>query len=1226
MFAKEQQNGYDPSAPKILDGKPLRNSFQGNAFGAKGIFGSSTGSLASGGTPTPSSPTKPEQMLVHDLVTVGPVSPPETLESPSLSNIAPLSPSKMQASPTKSSLSKRTGASLKRSGFDPSTGIWEDEDDEDKTLPDGHELHKRGKSVTFNQAPPEVNEYERPTPDPSSVASGSREGSYESFDDDDEEDYSLERSSSFDPHDDSFDASLEDIEKTPVVLPEDWRFMSPETARTSLVHDDEDVFDDNVGSPPPEARPGDMAERPHQSSAMSVDSNGQTRPLPPLPPQMPAQSERRSSQRDSLSGTLERLSGTHRALPSPPPPASITTAEIRRMSNSTLSLEERLKMMALKESTPQAEADAQRERRMRRADIKDADQIRDQFKSSETADEDREATPEADHQDKAHKSENRRLSLDFITQQLRAGLDDISRSNSQYSSASYLDPDVPIPSREDPTQTFDDDYEDDSIVIKEEPVDDDELYNISEMYRKTSSQLDAEDEETSQYSQSSIQHSVELNAETPRAHSPTAARNTSMSTESVSLPDFMDFGQEKDLDFGLSQYITKKSEEPHNNRQVEAVEEPEVTLPDLAALRTEIARPFTPEEQLEPPRPPFAEEEEPSEPGTPSSVIRHPISNSASSESDDDASLAETHSDNGSVPSVDVKDFARKSSNNSSLQLTPEAEHRPSSSETLTTDEPRAEVPELVASQAEHEAVEQSNAFEPEKKQATNRVSSLVRLDFPRDETNGSLGLSLGLEQEFDRVLESQKVAFESSLQNLYQAFNGRFPSAEYPAAKEHSSRPDLLPVPLLPKPSGARAPSLKSHIANRSPNRQRGYLMRQNTKIVVATERTSVDEPRSPFVANPGLAVPDANPNEVVVSPRNISQPTWTAEPWNNKSRRRSIRVNGEESPKRKAAAGPAPPLPGHTSNVHHDLGAVAEDELAEEEAEDIEDGAERGRLFVKVVGVKDLQLPFPQRKRPRALGQIPADQPEEERTYFALTLDNGLHCVTTSWLDLGQSAPIGQEFELVVLNELEFQLTLQMKLEEPTKPILRPDSPTKAPASPKKQNAFGRFFGSPRKKKEAEMRPTEPQGPKRPVTPPSAYELVQGIVAKDGSFARAYVSASEFEKQCYGRPVTVDIKCFNEWAMEQVPVGSHRSKKGVVQLQRRPPYEIGKLELQLLYVPKPKGAKDEDMPKSMNGAIRAMREAEEKAKQQAEIKEFEGHLSQQGGDCPVSTPQTPS
>jgi len=1225
MFAKEQQNGYDPSAPKILDGRPLRTSFQGNAFGAKGIFGSSTGSTGSNDTPTPTSPTKPERTLVHDLVTMEAIPPPATLASPPFTNVAPLSPSKMQVSPTKSSLSKKTGANFKRSGFDPSTGIWEDEDDEEKKLPEGRGLHSRGKSVTFDHAPPEVNEYERPTPDPSSVASGSREGSCESFDEDEDE-YSFDRSSSFDPHDDSFDASLEDIEKTPVVLPEDWRFMSPETAKTTLVHEDEDVFGDDVGSPPPEARPGSMTARPHQSSAQSIDSNGQARPLPPLPPHLGAESERPSSHRDNLSGTLERLSGTHRALPSPPPPAGITTADIRRMSNSTFSLEERLKMMALKESTPQAEADAQRERRMRRADSKDPSPVRDQFKSGESTDEDRDATPEAAGDDKAHKSENRRLSRDFITQQLRAGLDDISRSNSQYSSASRLDPDVPIPSREDPTQTFDDEYEDDSVIIKDEPIDEDELYRIPDMYRKTSSQLDAEDEETSQYSQSSIQHSVELNAETPRAHSPTDVRNTSMSSGRVSLPDFMSFGQEKELTFGLAQYFTRKSEEPHDNHEVAVVYEPKVNLPDLAALRTEIARPFTPEEQLDPPRPSFTQEEEASEPGTPSSVIRHPVSKSVSLASEDDASLAETHSNSGSASSVDVKDFAQKPSNNSSLQPTPEAEHH-SSAEVPTTDEPQAEAPELEPPQVEHEAAEQVDTLEPEKKQASKRVSSLVRLDFPRDETNGSLGLSLGLEQEFDRVLESQKVAFESSLRNLYQPFHGRFPSAEHPATKEHSSRPNLLPIPLLPKPSGARALSLKNHVANRSPNRQRGYLMRQNTKIVVATERTSVDEPRSPTVADAAssVTVPDANPNEVVVSPRKTSQPTWTAEPWNNKSRRRSIRVNGEESPKRKAGAGPAPPLPGHISNIQHDLGAVAEDDLAEEEAEETEDGAERGRLFVKVVGVKDLQLPFPQRKPPRALGQIPADHPEEERTHFALTLDNGLHCVTTSWLDLARSAPIGQEFELVVLNELEFQLTLQMKLEEPPKPVLRPESPTKAPASPKKQNAFGRFFGSPRKKKESDVRPAEPQAPRRPVTPPSAYELVQGIVAKDGSFARAYVSASEFEKQCYGRPVTVDIKCFNEWAMEEVSVGSHRSKKGVVQLQRRPPYEIGKLELQLLYVPKPKGAKDEDMPKSMNGAIRAMREAEEKVKQQAEIKEFEGHLSQQGGDCPVGISKAP-
>jgi hypothetical protein len=233
------------------------------------------------------------------------------------------------------------------------------------------------------------------------------------------------------------------------------------------------------------------------------------------------------------------------------------------------------------------------------------------------------------------------------------------------------------------------------------------------------------------------------------------------------------------------------------------------------------------------------------------------------------------------------------------------------------------------------------------------------------------------------------------------------------------------------------------------------------------------------------------------------------------------------------------------------------------------------------------------------------------DEKSSFALTLDNGLHCVTTSWLPLGRSAPIGQEFELVVLNELEFQLTLGMKLEQPKpQPV---ESPVKTPPSPvKKQSAFSRLFGSPRKNKEAGVsRPTSPV--KQP--PPSVYDLVQGIVGQDGSFARAYVALSEHEKHAFGRPYTVDITCFNEWATEEVAVGSSRSKKSVTARQRRPPYQIGKLELQILYIPKPKGAKDEDMPKSMNSAVRELRDAQTRTSHV-----FEGHLSQQGGDCPVS------
>ena len=123
----------------------------------------------------------------------------------------------------------------------------------------------------------------------------------------------------------------------------------------------------------------------------------------------------------------------------------------------------------------------------------------------------------------------------------------------------------------------------------------------------------------------------------------------------------------------------------------------------------------------------------------------------------------------------------------------------------------------------------------------------------------------------------------------------------------------------------------------------------------------------------------------------------------------------------------------------------------------------------------------------------------------------------------------------------------------------------------------------------------------------------------AHTGSFARSYVSLKTHEEQCFGRPLTVDVPLYNEWALEKDAslVSSVRSRRGGnnVGTVRRPPYTVGALEVQLLYVPKPREATDEDMPKSMSGAIREMGAAEK-------VKEtkHEGALSQQGGDCPVS------
>lgn len=95
---------------------------------------------------------------------------------------------------------------------------------------------------------------------------------------------------------------------------------------------------------------------------------------------------------------------------------------------------------------------------------------------------------------------------------------------------------------------------------------------------------------------------------------------------------------------------------------------------------------------------------------------------------------------------------------------------------------------------------------------------------------------------------------------------------------------------------------------------------------------------------------------NTPPISAMRAGTPAWTAEPWNGRktkiSRQMSIR---------KPAGGPAPPMPGMESNVGNCLDSVQENP-AQTEIEEHEDGSERGRLFVKVLGVRDLSLPLPQ------------------------------------------------------------------------------------------------------------------------------------------------------------------------------------------------------------------------------------------------------------------------
>lgn len=1221
MFAKEQKMEYDPSNITFLDrplasGRPLSTQTQGNVFGGRG----------SNGDRKSQSPEK-----VFEEPSKG-----FDLDSSTNSNeFAPRSPSKDQPSPVKSSMSKRMGTNARNTGFDPEIGIWSDDDDNNKTqrqLPDGRVLRRHAKSVTFDQAPPQVNEYEMTTPDPSSVASGSREGSYDSMEDEEEE--SFERGSSYE-REDSFDASLEDTEKTPVVLPEDWQFMTPQRAadRHELVQHEEDPFDEQYGSPEPTAQPGTMDYRPHQTSVNSVDSNGQPRPLPPLPP-MSSPHAAESPSSHPLSETMERVSSARRMLPSPPPPTSISKNDIRRMSGSSMLLEDRLRLMMVADQEKQKSE--QRERRMRRAGSKDQSPTREDHSASGS-------DSFINREDSVGLDELTfppRISRESILQKIRSQQDlrqentfedsDVPSSSPERPLPS--DPDIPIPSREVDQEVVIETTIEQKVTIKSEPVDDEEetnLASIPDYYRdQLEGDVDDDDDDASQYSRPSAEElvptftrpdiSTDEGQDTPRASSPVRSETGKPAgdAEKIDLSAFSGLNLGDTFNLGLNSYMTPSPPPVEVPKQAAIEAEPynfeerykPFTEKGNAPVREPYQRPATPEE---PSRGSFASNEDiTSDPGTPDSVIRHSIV--------DEPTVPDS-------PRIPEKTATVKAPGN---RLKTRPSLTPGDANSL------AQTRRIVSGQSEGRPISGgslqsqgslNSSITPSIPEV--RKSSLMQLDLPRGDDDVGLG-TLGLDKEFDRVIENQKVEFDLSLNEFYTPISNRKPHvdshkgfimlASAPRQKGMAMESHALPGAEF-VPGQGFTPHIGTAVANRSPMRQRGYLMRQNTKVVVASNRQ--DDPNSRGPPSPGTA-PSAAAASAPCS-RKPSQQTWTTEPWNGRVRRKSIKLAGGSPRKKAIDAGPVPPLPGQVSNVQETLlESVNEDEVAEQN-EELEDGSERGRLFVKVVGVKDLDLPLP---RSKSLLPIQLRMTYiwyvDEHSQFALTLDNGLHCVTTAWLELGRNAPIGQEFELVVLNDLEFQLTLQMKLEEPKQ--IRPESPNKAATSPtKKQSTWGKVFGSPKKRKELEARlAQEAQQAKSPTkTQPSAHDMVKGIVARDGSFARAYVSLSEHESRCFGRPYFVDITAFNEWAMEESSAfgggsgrGSGRSNKAVPTMQRRPPYKIGKLELQLLYVPKPKGARDEEMPKSMAGAVRELGKAEELLKSR-----HEGHLSQQGGDCPV-------
>ena len=916
MFAREQKQEYDPTSVPVIE-RPLAK-VQGNTYGASGLEGLRSAERAA----------RPLHQRTESNSSIGLYSPTKTPLQTTVNGAR--SPSKNQLSPTKSSLSSRYNG--KNSA---NSEMLEEHSNDERQLPPGRTLHRHAKSVTFDIAPPQINEYELTTPDLSSIGTGSRENSYDSAAEEEEDSYNLGDSMD---QDDSFDASLEDTDKTPVVGPEDWRHASPETHRSSYLGGRfDDPFDGPEGSPMPDARPSSSQTRPTSFRNDSLNSNGEHRPLPPLPG---ANAHRFSASPGQSSNA------------SPVAPASASKTEIL-LGKGNLSLEEKLRLMMIQDDDkPKTQAELQRERRLRRggnrsSQTPERDQSINVYEDEDTLDD----LPM--HSFKMPEKISRESILRKMNGQDAGRESDYNFSSPPPSSPdrpSAVDPDTPLPTIED-RSVLDNETVDDgesSVIIKPEPDSEDEvdMYSVPKMYNHaTTSERDISNGSGSQYSNPIMDSNTAITNKpledddevlTPRQVSPPAMftdKNPEAATleNKNSLPDFTGFLSNDDFELGMHSYMTSSPPLPKEPEVVvEEVSEVEQPRNEFKGLRMSDAHDFlkrsetpeqstTPTEPLTPeqPRPMSAkpeydgtgwgsDDEDEFEIGTPESVIRHPMPPSPSR-------------DSPAIP----EQIATIKSSGSKLKTRPSA----TPSDLMAMREQRrmvsGEVPNIPPIPQRHRNRPSQN-FEPESSDSVNmagdlqRESSFKKKSLTLDILEGDLGTSLS--EDFDRVIEAQKVAF-----NHFHIHSD---------VRKHAEQ--VLDSSLVIQ---------ESSFANLSSREQRGYLMRQNTKVVVASS--------SPEKHNDFHSTRSAG-NSPIKQDRPQS---WVVEPWNGQQRKPSYR--DRSNPRKKPAPGAVPPLPGQESNATG-LGIVSEESVASS----VDEGAERGRLFVKVIGVKDLDLPLPRSK----------------------------------------------------------------------------------------------------------------------------------------------------------------------------------------------------------------------------------------------------------------------
>lgn len=232
-------------------------------------------------------------------------------------------------------------------------------------------------------------------------------------------------------------------------------------------------------------------------------------------------------------------------------------------------------------------------------------------------------------------------------------------------------------------------------------------------------------------------------------------------------------------------------------------------------------------------------------------------------------------------------------------------------------------------------------------------------------------------------------------------------------------------------------------------------------------------------------------------------------------------------------------------------------------------------GKVFVKVVGLRDVELPIPVAKQ----------------TYFCCTLDNGINHVATPYTVLKKEAPLGQEFDLILNKNLFFTLSFKCRMDEhlapPRPPRFRPAmvTPTQPPPSPSKSSlGFRSLFSSPRKEKKKAQQEQQQQLEREiasskleELEPVMPTEPMLNFLQKDGSFGSTRVIYNEVAHRCQGRMVELILPLEGKFTKNDGSV-----TKCIV----------GKLVLHMLGIPNLPGVTQKDLPMSLDHTLKVMKE----------------------------------